>query len=119
MKRLLYYTDVLPILSKKEIALNKIKRNLSIFASNADKIKVIWHPYIRTEEFMIINEFEFLNEYRQIVLDFKDKELGEFDESKDLKVLADTCDAYYGDYSDAVYYMQENKKPVMIESFDV
>ena len=50
MKRLLYYTDVLPLLSKKEAALDKLQRNLEVFSSNKEKIWVIWHPYERCEE---------------------------------------------------------------------
>lgn len=119
MKRILYYTDVLALLSKKEAALDKIQRNLEIFSSNSDKIRVIWHPYEKCEEYMKLNNFELMDQYQKIIEDFKNGSFGEFDETSDLKALADSCDAYYGDYSDAVYYMQESKKPVMIQNIDV
>lgn len=119
MKRLLYYTDVLPLLSKKEAAIDKLERNLEIFASNKDKIRVIWHPYEKSEEYMKLNDFELMDKYRQIIENYKKDGYGDFDESGDLKALADSCDAYYGDYSDAVYYMQESKKPVMIQNIDI
>lgn len=119
MKKLLYYTDVLPFLSKGEIAIDKLLRNFELLSSQSDKIRVVWHPYIKSEEYMKLNDFKYMDKYMQILQDYKKEGWGDFDECDDPKALADSCDAYYGDYSDAVYFMQESKKPVMIENFDV
>lgn len=119
MKRLLYYTDVLPILSKEDIALDKLERNLKLMSESRDMIKVVWHPYVRTEEFLELNKSKTIDRYKQIKEKYCNDGFGEFDESDDLKALAKSCDAYYGDYSDAVYYMQEDKKPVMLENMDI
>ena len=119
MKTILYYTDLMPFLSNPAKAVAKVKKNFEIFQENKDQIELIWHPYRRTEEFLILNNCECLEEYRKLKENFMDRNIGSFDESDDGKKLADLCDAYYGDYSDITYYFTENKKPVMIQNIDI
>ena len=118
MKKVFYYTDVLPLLSKKEVALEKIKYNLGVFEENKEEVQLIWHPYLRMEEYLKKNESPLLDAYLSIVKDFKSAGWGKLDDSEDPIATLASCDAYYGDVSDLVYYANENKKPAMLINYN-
>ncbi len=119
MKKILFYTDLMPFLSDSEKALSKLQKNLEIFKSYNNEIRLVWHPYSRTEEFLKLNNCEFIDDYLKIIDYFKTNDLGEYNEQDDYAELARTCDAYYGDYSDMIPYFQENNKPVMIQNINL
>lgn len=113
MKRIFYYTDVLPILSKKEVALEKIKYNLSVFEKHKDDVQLIWHPYSKMQEYLEKNRSSVIDAYISMVEEFKSAGWGELDTSEDVIAVLESCDAYYGDVSDLVYYVTESHKPAM------
>lgn len=118
MKRIFYYTDVLPILSKKEVALKKIKYNLSVFEDHKDDIQLVWHPYSKMQEYLEKNNSPVLDAYRSMVDDFLDAGWGELDSSEDAISVLESCDAYYGDASGLVYYATEFHKPAMLINYE-
>lgn len=122
MKKMFYFTDVLPFLGKEELALDKLKRNLELFYQEKDKIKLVWHPWSGTREYLEMNNSGALSEYNRIVDEYISAGWGELDESKTMddaiKVLLG-CDAYYGDTSDLVYEAQNAKIPVMLQNLEV
>ena len=65
MKKVFYYTDVLPFLSKPKAAIAKLKANLDIFKESSENIELIWHPWSRTEEFMKLNKCTVTDEYKK------------------------------------------------------
>lgn len=122
MKKLFYYTDLLPFLSKPDAAISKLKRNLEIFKEASADVELIWHPYSRTEEFMQINKCPAMKEYKKIVDDFKNAGWGKLDETStlaDAKEVMFGCDAYYGDLCDLVYEAQSKTIPVMIQNVEI
>ena len=64
MKKIFYYTDVLPFLSRGEDAIDKLIINLEMFHEAADSIRLIWHPWSGTEKYMENNDFLLLDKYR-------------------------------------------------------
>ncbi len=122
MKKIFYYTDVLPFLSKDEKAIDKLQRNLEIFKEAKDKIWLVWHPWHKTGEYLKINKSAVMNRYEKIVDQFRQEGWGELDESATyqdtLQVLL-KCDGYYGDVSDMAYEAQNARIPVMLQNLDV
>ena len=118
MKRIFYYTDVLPILSKREVALEKIKYNLSVFEEHKEDVQLVWHPYAKMQEYLEKNDSPMLDAYTTIVEEFKSAGWGIFDDSEDAIASLQSCDAYYGDVSDLVYYATESHKPAMLINYE-
>ena len=122
MKKLFYYTDLLPFLSKPDKAIDKLKRNLSTFKEVSQDIEIIWHPYSRTEEFMEINRCPAMKEYKSLLDEFKAAGWGKVDETSTLaeaKEVLFGCDAYYGDVCDLVYEAKDKGIPVMIRNIEI
>ena len=122
MKKIFYYTDVLPFLGEEKKALNKLIYNLSIFRSACSDIQLIWHPWSLTEEYLEKNGSHVLDDYKCIVRDYIDEGWGILDTCSSLdeakRVLLD-CDAYYGDISDLTYEAQNAGIPVMLQNIDI
>ena len=122
MKRVFYYTDMLPLLSREDVAIDKIERNLQVFRDFKDKIEVVWHPQSGTLEYLEKNNSPVKDRYCQIVDKYRSEAFGQFDDSKGFdaaKTVLLSCDAYYGDVCDLVYEAQNAKMPIMIQNVDV
>ena len=122
MKKIFYYTDVLPLLSSGEDALNKIKRNLEVFKDASQNIKLVWHPWSRTEHYLELNGSELLKQYQHVLETYKYEGWGDLDESDtfiETKAVLLRCNGYYGDVSDLVYEAQNAGIPVMLQNIDV
>lgn len=122
MKRIFYYTDVLPFLSKEDAAIDKLKHNLELFGQNADRITLIWHPWSKTAEYLKLNGSPVLDEYIKIADDYKLGGWGVFDDSlspEQSKRVLLSCNAYYGDISNLMYDAMEAGLPVMIQNLNI
>ncbi|SFG25267.1 hypothetical protein [Oribacterium sp. WCC10] len=122
MKKLFYYTDVLPFLGRGEAAIDKLKRNMEIFREASDKIRVIWHPWSGTEEYLRLNASDVLEDYLDLVKNFREEGFGDLDESAsfdEAKEVLFCCAGYYGDVSDLAYEAQKRNIPVMLQSIDI
>ncbi len=122
MKKIFYYTDILPFLGREEDAIGKLKRNLKIFLDSSDKVQLVWHPWSETEKYLMLNNSSVLDRYRSIVDTYRKERWGELDESDsfdDAKKVLFTCDGYYGDVSDLAYEAQRSGIPVMVQDIDV
>ena len=122
MKKIFYYTDVLPFLGRGKDATDKLISNLEIFKDSADRIRLVWHPWSGTEKYMELNESSVLDEYRAIVEKYRSEAWGDLDESdtfEDARKVLLECDGYYGDVSDLVYEAQNAGIPVMLQNVDI
>lgn len=122
MKKLFYYTDVLPLLSRERQAIQKLERNLEIFHEACDSIRLVWHPWSKTDEYLRINHSGVRGEYSRIVEKYLGEGWGDLDTTdtyQDAKAVLMECDAYYGDVSDLAYEAQLAKLPVMLQNFDI
>ncbi len=122
MKKIFYYTDMLPLLSREEDALEKIRRNLNIFREASEEIELIWHPYSKTVEYLDLNNSPILNEYCSIVDAFIKEGWGRLDRCSSLSAVKEvliSCDAYYGDVCDLVYEAQNAGLLIMIQNIDL
>ncbi len=122
MKRMFYFTDVLPFLGKEREALDKLRRNLELFYREKDKLRLVWHPWSGTRKYLELNGSGALDEYDRIITEYVDGGWGELDKSAtmaDAREVMLGCDAYYGDVSDLVYDAQNAKMPVMLQNIEV
>ena len=122
MKKIFYYTDVLPFLSKGEAAIDKLKQNMEIFREASEKIRVVWHPWSGTEEYLRMNDSPVLEEYLDLVKTFREEGFVELDESisfEEAKEVLFGCAGYYGDVSDLAYEAQKKSIPVMLQNIEV
>ncbi len=122
MKKMFYYTDVLPFLARGKDAIDKLSRNLETFHDASGDIKLVWHPWSGTDKYLERNNSSVRIRYNEIVRKFSEEGWGELDLSDtfgDAKKVLLSCDAYYGDVSDLIYEAQNAKIPVMIQNIDV
>jgi hypothetical protein len=122
VKKLFYFTDILPFLSKPEIAIDKLLRNLELFKDSSENIRLIWHPWSHTEEYLRLNKCPVTDRYLEIVEDYKAAGWGTLDETKsphDARKVLMGCDAYYGDFCELVFYAKENGIPAMIRNVEI
>ncbi len=122
MKKIFYYTDVTPILGRGDAAIEKILRNLKIFREASEDIRLVWHPWSRTEFYLELNDSDVTDRYRRIVEEYRREAWGDMDESSsfdEAKEMLLSCDGYYGDVSDLVYEAQKAGIPVMLQNIDV
>jgi hypothetical protein len=122
MKKIFYYTDVLPFLGKSDMAIKKLERNLATFKEASENVYLVWHPWSKTEEYLKLNKSGVINEYQRIVHEYCEAGWGDFDKSgtlQEAKAILFNCDAYYGDPSDLAYEAQLAKMPVMLQNIDI
>lgn len=122
MKRIFFYTDVLPFLEDGEDAIEKLRRDLETFRQAEDKVEVIWHPYHRTEEFLRLNKSEVTTDYLNLVELFIKEKWGILDntsEEVEIKKVLFSCDAFFGDVGNLVYEAKETNIPVMIRNIHI
>ena len=122
MKRIFYYTDVLPFLSKEQAAIDKLIRNLDLFNHYADEITLVWHPWSKTVEYLQLNNSPVINDYLNLIEEYRRNGWGILDESVTLNDTRDvmlSCNAYYGDMCDLIYDAQDAGIPVMIQNTDI
>ena len=118
-KRLFFYTDICPLLSREDDAINKIRRVLAEFEKHRDEIYVVWTVY---EQFP--KQIEDLNArmgeaFIEQVEVFNDMGIGEFVISDSPRDVLKTCDAFYGDVNEILYYAKEYRIPAMLSNIDI
>nr|WP_297705484.1 hypothetical protein [uncultured Butyrivibrio sp.] len=122
MKKVFYFTDALPFLAKEGQAIDKLQRNLKIFREASNNIRLVWHPWSKTEEYLKLNNCTVTDEYLSILNNYRQEGWGDLDETDtydSAKEVLLSCDAYYGDTSDMVYDAQNAKIPVMLQNIEV
>ena len=122
MKKIFYYTDVLPFLSRENDAISKLEYNLNIFKQNSGEITLVWHPWSCTKDCLLLNNSPVFGRYMEILDRFKEEKWGILDEttdSTDAKKIMLTCNAYYGDTSNLMYDAMEAGLPVMVQNIDI
>ena len=114
MKRVFYYTDVLPLLSRQEAAISKIKKNMEFFYSHRDEVELVWHPYEQMMTYLEMNDSPVREEFLELLQEFQSAGWGVLDENENPKDVLQRCDAYYGDASDLAWYACESGSPALL-----
>lgn len=117
-KWIVYYTAISSLCEKKGQALEKVKDVLDSFCRYGDKISFIWvidpaiKRYLKDYDPALASDFYHIADrykaYGKVIQDLSCADL-----------LADFCDAYYGDPSFLMQKFANAQKPVMVCSYDV
>ncbi|MCR5547002.1 MAG: hypothetical protein K6F30_11070 [Lachnospiraceae bacterium] len=118
MKRVFYYTDVLPLLSKKEVAIKKLKYNLSFFEERKDEVELYWYPYGFMGEYLAKNNSPVLEDFFSVLEEYEASGWGRLIFDEDPREMLKECDAYYGDASELAYYAGEDGHPALLIDYD-
>ena len=107
------------LLSKEEKELEKISRCLDIFEENKDSLQIVWGLYSGTKKNLSDLNPKIAKSFDGLLEDFQKRGLGKIVEADDLTEILLTCDAYYGDINELLYYAKKNKIPAMIANVDL
>ena len=118
-KIVLYNTSIANFLNQNEKMLAKLKDVLCTFKENQEEIILLWRPHPLLEVTLKTMRPELLQEYKDIVKQYKEENWGIFDDTADLNRAIVISDAYYGDNSSLVPLYQVTGKPIMIQNPNV
>lgn len=119
-KKIVFYnTGVIAILNQEEKMIKKIKDVLEIFKENKDDVALLWRPHPLVEATLESMVPQILEEYRQIVKEYKEEGWGIYDDTPEMDRAIIISDAYYGDGSSVVELYEKLEKPIMIQNVDV
>ncbi len=117
-KVLLYNTSVNQLLDGEEQLLVKLK---SVFGQIKDRedIVLLWRPHPLSEAACVAMRPELLEQYQEIVREYKAGDWGIYDDTPDLHRAIALSDAYYGDQSSLVELYQVTGKPIMLQDVEL
>jgi len=118
-KRVFFYnTTIGAILEGNEKYLQKVRHVLSVFR-DAQDVVLWWRPHPLNEATYQAMRPRLLDEYEQIIADYKRECWGIFDDSSNLHRAIAWSDVYYGDGSSVMAMFDAVGKPVVVQIVDV
>ena len=117
-KTIVYFLTISFLAENGKKAIEKIAKDLKIFAQDPDKIKVIWITQC-CRQYREYLDKDVADAFDEAVERFNGMKIGEYIEDlseKEYKRYVRTCDAYYGDPSSLALRFVYAKKPVMIQN---
>jgi hypothetical protein len=117
-KVIFYNTSVGAILQEDESYLRKLKFVLDTFR-NHDNVVLWWRPHPLNKAAYKAMRPQLLEEYEQIVSDYKHGGWGIYDDTADLHRAICWSDAYCGDWSSVVLMYRVTGKPIIIGNIDL
>jgi hypothetical protein len=118
-KIMLYNTTVASYMQNGVKLLDKIERNLGVFKENSDKIAIIWRPHPQLRTMISSTSPKLVHKYDRLVREFKEANIGVFDQNTDLSILTKICDAYYGDADGVAHRCQVEGLPAMVQDVGI
>ena len=114
-KRAVFYnTSVGSLLTGNKQYLSKLRSVINDFRNNNDLV-LWWRPHPLQEATLESMRPQFLEEYQQIVSDFKQDNFGIFDDTADLHRALIWTDMYYGDISSLITMYMSSGKPTFMQ----
>ena len=117
-KVIFYNTSIEALLKGNEQYLIKLRHVLETF-KNCDDVALWWRPHPLNEATYKTMRPQLLNDYKQIIAEYKNDGWGIYDETSDLHRAITLTDAYYGDGSSVVTLYQSTGKPIAIQNVNV
>jgi len=117
-KVILYNTTFGSILKGDEKYLHKIRCVLEYFRGRYDVV-LLWRPHPLSAAAYKSMRPQFLQEYENIVSEYKQQRFGIYDDTPDVHRAIAMADAYYGDWSSLVALFEQTGKPVMIQDINI
>lgn len=117
-KRILFYISVSGLMENSDVAADKLRNVVDIFAEYKDRIDVYWCVQESANTLLSEVDRELFCELKKMEQRFLIEEIGHICSEKDRKELL-SCDAYYGDTSPVIQEFRNAGKPVMIMDYRV
>lgn len=117
-KIVLYNTTVDTFLNYGKKAITKMRQVFRFFMQRREVV-LIWRPHPLLESVARAIHPELLDEYLELVNDYKKREVGIYDKSPDPYRAIALSDAYYGDWSSLVELYHVIGKPVFIQNMKI
>ena len=118
-KKVVFYNSSIGSILQGDLQyLKKIRHVLDTFR-NSDNIVLWWRPHPLSSVTYQSMRPQLLDEYIQIIEEYKSEGWGIFDDTPDLHRAIACTDAYYGDWSSVVLLYSVTGKPVMIGDVNV
>ena len=117
-KKVLFYNTTISGMLDNENMLDKIRRTIERMKKEED-IVLWWRPHPLYESSMMNIRPDLVEEYRRIVEEYKEKDVGIYDDTPDLNRAIAEADGYYGDASSVIYMFEKVNKPVLIQDADI
>ena len=120
-KVLLYYTSVSTIMAYSATVIEKLRYVFNIMKENPDVV-LWWFPCSFEEEhFHYVHTLmpELVEEYRELVEEYKQQSWGIYDASGDISRAIAMCDAYYGDECLVSEWVQKTGKYIMYQDYEI
>lgn len=117
-KKVLFYNTTISGMIDNENMLDKIRRTIER-VKNVEDVVLWWRPHPLYESSMMNIRPDWIDEYRRIVKEYKEKDIGIYDETPDMNLAIAESDVYYGDMSSVMYLFQNVNKPVIIQNVEI
>ena len=120
-KVVFYNSSVVPMLEGNEQYFNKLRHIFKVFR-NRDDVVLWWRPHPLSEETYRSMRPHLLDEYKQIVNQYRDEGWGILDicdTARDLYRAVVWSDIYYGDPSSVACMFQSIGKPVIMSDYNI
>lgn len=115
-KKIVFYnTSLNAMLRGNERYLDKLRSVLKVFRTR-DDIVLWWRPHPLSKTTLSSMRPKLLEEYQQIIAEYKSEGWGIYDDTPDLHRAIAWSDAYYGDTSSVATLFLVAGKPVMLQS---
>ena len=117
-KKVLFYNTSIAAVLSSDNAIKKIKHTINI-VKERDDVVIWWRPHPLYESTLKNTRPYMLSEYKEVVKNFIEEDIGIFDDTVELDRAIAESDMYYGDASSVMYLFQKVKKPVMMQNMDL
>ena len=119
-KKIIFYnTSVTAFLEHEEQYLEKMKDVFKVFKEAKEEIALLWRPHPLMKATIESMRAELWEKYQGLVVEYKKKGWGIYDDTADMDRAIAVCDGYYGDSSSVVKLCQEAGKIVMIQDVQI
>ncbi|MHB8065200.1 MAG: CDP-glycerol glycerophosphotransferase family protein [Ruminiclostridium sp.] len=116
-KIVLYNTHLDALLNNEDKVLDKLRYVFSCFEDRNDVV-LLWRPHPLSIETVSSMRPQLAEKYYELEQEYKDRQIGIFDNSADLHRAIAVSDAYFGDWSSLVPMYGLTGKPLLLQSLD-
>lgn len=120
-KIILFYISAVELICNGGYAIDKLRYIFEIIR-NTPGVTWWWYPCIfNSVDLKLVKEMspELLDEYRRMTEEYKNENLGIYDESGDMQRAVAVADGYYGDDGELMELYKATGKPIMLLNYEI
>ena len=115
-KIILYNTSASALLQNGRQMIDKMRELFEMIRKNQEEVALIWRPDRNARDMLRRNHSALWQKYRELVQEYKENQIGVYDDSSEKERAALLCDACYGDGGEMLNVCRVYEKPVIIQS---